>query len=157
MKPSFISQLITSSIVSLVVGFTMTIAVMLHNAQPLELIPTLIQGAIATVIGIVVMLFPVVRLGDTFAGFYGADPHGLLGGILQSVVTTTVMTFCISFGMTAFATGFETFPDGTSFLMRWLSPIVSIWGTAYLATILTLPVAVAIAPKGKGRKPEGVR
>jgi hypothetical protein len=148
-KPPFIFSFVVSCIVSVVVGFCMTVAVMLHNRQPLELVPILVQGALATVIGIIVMLLPVPRLGNHFAAFYGADPHGLLGGILQSVVTTTVMTFCISFGMTAFATGFATFPNGTSFVMRWLTPIVSIWGTAYLATILTLPVAVALAPKGK--------
>jgi hypothetical protein len=127
----------------------MTIAVMLYSGQPLELVPILMQGGLATVIGIIVMLFPVVPLADRFAAFYGADPHGLLGGILSSIVTTTVMTFCISFGMTVFATGFVTFPDGTSFIMRWLTPIVHIWGTAYLATILALPVAVRVAPKGK--------
>jgi hypothetical protein len=155
MKPPFIFQFTVSCIISIVVGFTMTIAVMLHNGQPLELMPVLIQGGLATIIGIVVMLLPIVRLGDNFASFYGAPPHSLLSGMLQAIVTTTVMTFCISFGMTAFATGFETFPDGTSFLMRWLGPIVSIWGTAYLATILVLPLAVAIAPKGP-KPPAGV-
>jgi hypothetical protein len=148
MKPTFAFRFVLSLIMSFVVGLTMSVAMTLHNGQPLMAEMIAIQTAIATAIGLIVMLvLPIAQLGDKLAAFYGAERTGLAWGLLQSVVIATAMTFCVSFGMTAFATGFATFPDGTTFIVRWLSPIVSVWGTSYLATILALPLATAIAPQ----------
>lgn len=156
MKPSFGFIFTMSFVMSLVMGAVMSTAMMLHNGQPLEAVPLLISTGVATVIGVVVMLvIPAVRMGEKLAEFYGASRNGLLYGILQALVINTIMTFCVSFGMTAFATGFATFPDGTTFVVRWLDPIVSIWGTAYLATVLAMPVATAIARK-VGKAPVSV-
>lgn len=153
MKPSFGFVFTLSLLMSFAVGTVMTFAMALHNGQPLEPAPILVQMLIATIIGLVVMLvLPIARLGEKFAEFFGAERAGLAWGLLQSVVIATVMTFCVSFGMTAFATGFATFPDGTTFLVRWLAPIASIWGIAYVATILALPLATTIAQKVGGKK-----
>jgi hypothetical protein len=148
MKPSFAFKFVLSITMSFVIGFVMCIAMTLHNHLPFEPVALGLQLAVATVIGSVVMLtLPVAPLAEKFALFYGAERDGLFFGIFQALVINTVMTFCVSFGMTAFATGFATFPDGTTFLVRWLSPIVAIWGTAYLTTLLTLPIATAVAKK----------
>ncbi|MEI3376975.1 MAG: hypothetical protein V8R08_03960 [Coriobacteriales bacterium] len=152
MKPKF-SFIITIDIsMSLIVGAVMSVAMMLYNGQPLEPVPLLLNIVLATVIGVVVLLIiPVIKGGGAFARFYGSHDEGSLGfGLLQSVVIATVMTFCVSFGMTAVGTGFETFPDGTTFVMRWLIPIASIWGIAYVATILGLPLCMALARKVSG-------
>lgn len=148
MKPSFGFVFTLSLIMSFVVGVVMSIAMMIYNGQPLDAAPLLINIGLATAIGLVVMfVMPVARGGEKFAEFYGAQRGGLIWGLLQSVVIATVMTFCVSFGMTAFGTGFATFPDGTTFVVRWLTPIAAVWGIAYVATILALPVATAIAGK----------
>ena len=112
------------------------------------MVPVLLNVLVATTIGLVVMLvIPVAQGGSKYAMFYGAAPDTLGFGLLQSLVIATVMTFCVSFGMTAFGTGFAMFPDGTTFFVRWLSPIADIWGIAYIATISGLPVCTAIAKK----------
>ena len=148
MKPSFGFVFTLSLLMSFIVGVVMSVAMTLYNGQPFEAMPLLMNIGLATLIGLVVMLvIPVARGGEKFAAFYGADRTGLAWGLLQSVVIATVMTFCVSFGMTAAGTGFATFPDGTSFLMRWLGPIGAMWGVAYVATILGLPLATAVAGK----------
>ena len=156
MKPSFGFIFVLSLAMSFVVGAVMSVSMMLYNGQPLDIVPLLLNILVATVIGLVVMLvIPVARGGEAFARFYGSqNPTSLGFGLLQSLVIATVMTFCVSFGMTAFGTGFATFPDGTTFIVRWLSPIADIWGIAYVATILGLPVCTALAKKaGKAGGP----
>lgn len=151
MKPSFGFIFTLSLFMSFVVGLVMTVAMSLYNGAQLTLAPVAIQAGLATVIGLVVMLvLPVAKLGEKLAAFYGAERNGLLWGVLQSVVINTFMTFFVSFGMTAFATGFGATPDGTAFIARWLSPIPEVWGIAYVATVLALPVATAIAKKVGG-------
>lgn len=149
MKPSFKFVFVLSITMSFVVGAVMSVAMMLYNGQPLEAVPLLVNIALATVIGLVVMLvIPVAKGGEALARFYGSkDPESLGFGLLQSLVIATVMTFCVSFGMTAVGTGFATFPDGTSFFMRWLSPVSDVWGIAYVATILGLPICTTLAKK----------
>ncbi|GAA6490060.1 MULTISPECIES: hypothetical protein [Gordonibacter] len=155
MKPSFGFVFTLSLIMSLVVGVVMTFTMTMFNGQPFMLVPLCLQIAVATVIGLVIMLvLPVAQAGEKFAAFYGAERTGLAWGLLQSLVIATVMTFCVSFGMTAFATGFGDMPDGSTFLMRWLTPITSVWGVSYIATILFLPVATFVARKvGKAPGP----
>lgn len=157
MKPSFGFIFTIDLSMSFVVGAVMSVAMMIYNGQPLEPVPLLVNVVLATVIGLVVLLIiPVIRGGEKFAQFYGSDnQRSLAFGLLQSIVIATVMTFCVSFGMTAFGTSFETFPDGTSFIVRWLAPIASIWGIAYVATILGLPVCTALARKvSRGPAPQ---
>lgn len=152
-KPSFKFMLILGLIMSFVVGSVMSVYMLLYNGAPLEPIPLLINIALATVIGLVVCLvIPIASLGSKLAVFYGSEPGALLHGALQAVVINTIMTFCISFGMTAFATGFATFPDGVNFFMRWLEPIPSVWGIAFITTFLTLPLAMTAAKKAEGQK-----
>lgn len=151
MKPTFRFIFTLSLLMSFALGVVMSVAVTLYNKQPLDLVPLLVNIGLATAIGLIVMLvIPVARSGEKFAEFYGAQRDGLIWGLLQSVVIVTVMTFFVSFGMTAFNTGFMTFPDGTTFVVRWLAPIASIWSIAYIATILVLPVATFIANKVGG-------
>lgn len=120
MKPSFGFIFTIDLSMSFVVGAVMSVAMMIYNGQPLEPVPLLVNVVLATVIGLVVLLIiPVIRGGEKFAQFYGSEnQRSLAFGLLQSIVIATVMTFCVSFGMTAFGTGFETFPDGTSFIVR---------------------------------------
>lgn len=158
MKPRFAFVLTLSLLMSFAVGFVMSVTMMLKNGQPLDAMPLLVNVGLATAIGLVVMLvLPVAHAGELLAGFYGSKPSALAFGLLQSVVIATVMTFCVSFGMTAAGTGFGAMPDGTTFIVRWLSPIWDIWGIAYLATILSLPVATWIAKRlfGPKERPEG--
>lgn len=153
MKPSIKFMLVMGLIMSFVVGAVMSVYMMLYNGAPLEPMPLLINLALATVIGVVVcVVIPVAPLGSKLAIFYGSKPGDLLHGALQAVVINTIMTFCISFGMTAFATGFATFPDGVNFFMRWLDPIPTVWGIAFMATFLTMPIAMTLARKADGQK-----
>lgn len=153
MKPSFRFIFTLSLIMSFVVGLVMTVAMSLYNATPLSPAPVAIQTGVATLVGLVVMLvLPVAQLGEKLAAFYGAQRNGLLWGILQSVVINTFMTFFVSFGMTAYGTGFATTPEGITFIVRWLSPISEVWGIAFVTTILALPVATAAAKSIDGGK-----
>lgn len=153
MKPSFKFRFLLSLIMSLVVGLVMSLAMMLYNGMPLIPMLLLTWTLLATLVGLVVMLaLPVAQLGSKFSEFYGAKQGSLGHGLLQSVIIATVMTLCVSFGMTAYATGFGATPDGTSFIVRWLTPVSAIWGTAYLTTIVVLPVAAAIA--GGRKRPQ---
>ncbi len=154
-KPSLAFILVLSTVMSVCVGIVMSIYMMLMKGMALEPMPLLINIGIATLIGIVVCsVLPVAPLGSKLAVFYGSKPGDLLHGALQSVVINTIMTFCVSFGMTAFATGFATFPDGTSFFVRWLAPIPSVWGIAFITTFLCLPIAMTLARKADGDKGE---
>ena len=153
MKPRFTYIFTLSLLMSFLVGVVMSITMMLRNGQPLEPVSLLANIGLATAIGLVVMLiFPVARGGEALALFYGAEPGKLAFGLLQSVVIATAMTFCVSFGMVAVGTGFFELPDGSTFIVRWLEPIWDVWGIAYLATILGLPVATWVANKAFGQK-----
>lgn len=149
MKPSFRFVFVLSLSMSFVVGAAMSVSMMLYTGQPLDAVPLILNILVATIIGVIVMLvIPVACGGEAFARFYGARDSASFGfGLLQSLVTATVMTFCVSFGMVVFGTGFEATPDGTTFVVRWLSPIADMWGKAYIATVLGLPVCTTLARK----------
>lgn len=154
-------KLIMGFIMSFGVGVVMSIYMMLINGAPLVPIPLLITIGIATLIGtLVCWILPVIPLADKFAAFYGAERGKPAWTLLQSLVLATVLTVFVSFGMTAFSTGFATFPDGgPSFVMRWLDPIPAVWGIAFISTVLLMPIATALAsiglPKPAGQPAPG--
>lgn len=152
-KPSLKFLCIMGFVMSFVLGVVMSVYMTLYHGAPLVPMELVINASLATVVGMVVCIgLPVVPLGAKFAIFYGAKPDSLLHKALQAVVINTVMTFCVSFVMTAYATGFATFPDGTSFIVRWLEPVPAIWGIAFIATLLTLPLAMTLALKAEGKR-----
>lgn len=155
-------KLIMGFVMSFAVGAIMSIYMMLMNGAPLIPVPVLITIGLSTLIGcLVCWILPVIPLGDKFAAFYGAERGKPAWTLLQSLVLATVLTLFVSFGMTAYSTGFADMPDGgPSFIMRWLDPIPSVWGIAYISTVLFMPIATALAsiglPKpGEAPAPDG--
>lgn len=149
-------KLIMGFVMSFGVGIVMSIYMMLINGAPLIPIPLLITIGVATLIGcLVCWILPVIPMADKFAAFYGAERGKPAWTLLQSLILATVLTLFVSFGMTAFSTGFVTFPDGgPSFIMRWLDPIPTVWGIAFVSTVLLMPIGTALASIGLS-KPTG--
>ncbi|BAE86552.1 hypothetical protein [Desulfitobacterium hafniense] len=148
-------KLIMGFFMSFTVGAVMSIYMMLLNGAPLIPIPLLIMIGIATLIGcLVCWILPVIPLADKFAASFGAERGKPAWTVLQSLILATVLTIFVSCGMTAYATGFSTFPNGgPSFVMRWLSPIPSVFGIAYVATLLMMPLGAALASIGLKKPP----
>lgn len=143
-------KLIMGFVMSFGVGIVMSIYMMLINGAPLVPAPVMITIGIATLIGcLVCWILPVIPLADKLAAFYGAERGKPAWTILQSLVLATVLTLFVSFGMTAYSTGFVTFPDGgPSFVMRWLGPIPAVWGIAFVSTVLLMPIGTTLASIG---------
>lgn len=151
MKPSFKFQIVMNFVMSFLIGIVMTGAMALKTGTPFKPEILLPQIGVATLIGFVVMLvLPIAMLGNKLALGYGAKMGTPAQGLLQGMVIATAMTFLVSFGMTAFATGFGPMPDGTPFIIRWFGPIPSIWGIAYVATIIFMPLGLWLARKADG-------
>ncbi|HZK44015.1 MAG TPA: hypothetical protein VFC73_06965 [Syntrophomonadaceae bacterium] len=148
-------KLIMGLFMSFAVGTVMSIYMTLLNGAPLVPIPLLTMIGVATLIGsLVCWVLPVIPLADKFAAFLGAERGKPAWTVLQSLVLAIVLTIFVSFGMTAYATGFSTFPNGgPSFVMRWLSPIPSIFGIAYISTLLMMPVGTTLASIGLKKTP----
>ena len=153
MKPPFVFVFVMSLFMSFVMGVVMSVAMTIINGAPFIVPVLLTQIAIATAVGLVVMLvLPVAQLGEKFAGVFHTKRGSLPFNMLQAVVINTVMTLCVSFAMTAYATGFGDMPGGATFIMRWLGPIPLVWVIAYIATNLALPVGTMLAAKAAGDK-----
>lgn len=153
MKPPFVFVFVMSLFMSFVMGVVMSIAMTVINGAPFIPAALAVQIVLATVVGLVVMLvLPVAQVGEKFAGLFHAKRGSLPFNMLQAIVINTVMTFCVSFAMTAYATGFADMPGGVTFVMRWLGPIPLVWVIAYIATNLALPVGTMLAVKAAGDK-----
>lgn len=153
MKPPFIFVFVMSLFMSFVMGVVMSIAMTIINGAPFVIPTLLVQIGLATLVGLVVMLvLPVAQLGEKFAGLFHAKRSSLPFNMLQAVIINTVMTFFVSFAMTAYATGFGDMPGGVTFIMRWMGPIPLVWVIAYIATNLALPAGTMLAVKAAGDK-----
>lgn len=135
-----------SAIMSTILSVCLTVG----QGQHLSLAGFGYTFAVAFVASLVVaFLVPLPRMGAWYARKMGAQEDTGVFYLIDSAMQVTGFLVILNLVMTIALTG-SGYIQGLSFFDRWWILVIQFWAVAYLAFLITRPVAAALAAKCDG-------